>query len=152
MTANDADHEVKPLDTLIGYITEHFPNVDIATYPPDAGATAWFFSIDREKHWPNFATIVTTDEHDMEQNSNLVARGAYRLNIGVGRATFERLIDASGTYDYTAVDEVIPHPTYAKQRWIGIVNPSPATFDDIIRPLLDEAYDRVAKASRVEAD
>jgi hypothetical protein len=126
----------------------------IATYPDTLvghamGAT--FYSLDASQ-WPNFATIVTTDEHDMEQNSNLVARGAYRLNIGVGRATFERLIDASGTYDYTAVDEVIPHPTYAKQRWIGIVNPSPATFDDIIRPLLDEAYDRVAKASRVEAD
>jgi predicted DNA-binding protein (MmcQ/YjbR family) len=33
---------------------------------------------------------------------------------------------------------------YAKQRWISILNPSDATFRDVVLPLLDEAYDRVA--------
>src|SRR4051812_12784922 len=152
MPANQADHNAKPLQEVIGYITGQFPNVDVATYRPGAEPTAWFFSIDREKHWPNFATIVTTDEHDMEQNSNLEALGAYRLNIGVGRETFERLIDSSRTYDYSTIDQLMPHPTYAKQRWLGIVNPSPTTFEEIIPPLLDEAHDRVARSNRMETD
>ena len=74
-----------PLPDLIDYVTTRYEGVDTTTYPPDQSPTAWFFSRDAEKHWPNFATIVTTDEHDVEPNSNLTARGAYRLNIGLGR-------------------------------------------------------------------
>jgi hypothetical protein len=134
------------LGELVEYVSSHYPGVDVVTYPPDASPTAWFFSLDAEKHWPNFATIVTTDEHDTEPNSNLAARGAYRLNIGVGRDRFERLVDLSKSHDYTAFDVILPHPTYAKQRWLAIVNPSRATFDDVVRPLLDEAYDRIRRA------
>ncbi len=81
----------------------------------------------------------------MDQNSDLTRRGAYRLNIGVGPQTFKRLIDPTRTYDYTATDVVIPHPVYAKQRWIAIVNPTLATFDQTIKPLLDEAYLKVTR-------
>ena len=55
---------------------------------------AFFFSLDPEKHWPNFATIVTTDEHDEGAPSNLARPGVFRVNIGVGRETFERLVGA----------------------------------------------------------
>lgn len=134
-----------PREDLIDYITAHFGGVDMTTYPPDQAPTAWFFSRDAEKHWPNFATLVTTDEHDTEHTSNLNSRAAYRLNIGVGKQTFERLIDPTRSYDYAATDVVIPHPTYARQRWIAIVNPTQQTFEAEIKPLLDEAYARLAK-------
>ncbi|HEY7024805.1 MAG TPA: DUF6194 family protein [Candidatus Limnocylindrales bacterium] len=137
--------EEMPRDEVVDYITTHFESVDTATYPPDEAPTAWFFSRDAAKHWPNFATLVTTDEHDVEQNSNLEARAAYRLNIGLGRRSFERLIDPATAYDYTATNVVIPHPTYAKQRWIAIVNPTRRTFENDIRPLLDEAFERLSK-------
>jgi hypothetical protein len=140
MTQNE---DVMPLEELVNYLSSHYADVDVMTYPPEQPPTAWFFSRDADKHWPNFATIVTTDEHDTEPNSNLAARGAYRLNVGVGRESFERLIDLRRQYDYTATDEVLPHPTYAKQRWIGIVNPTRRTFDDVLKALLEEAYDRL---------
>ena len=38
------------------YIVQTYPGVDVATA---MGAT--FFSVDPETHWPNFATIVTSD-------------------------------------------------------------------------------------------
>ena len=139
--------DVMPREDVINFITSHFSGVDTTTYPPDQTPTAWFFSLDAEKHWPNFATIVTTDEHDTEPNSKLTARGAYRLNIGVKPETFERLIDPDQTYDYTATNVVIPHPTYAKQRWIGIINPSRSFFDDQIETLLHEAYRKIWKPS-----
>src|SRR3954464_10404025 len=75
---------------------------------------AMFFSLD-ESHWPNFATIVTTDEHDMGTPSDLARPGVFRLNIGVGKATFERLVGSIREPDYTALDTVLPHPVYAKQ-------------------------------------
>jgi hypothetical protein len=87
---------------------------------------------------------VTTDEHDMEHKSHLEARGAYRLNIGVGRPSFERLVDANRDYNYTATNSLMPHPVYAKQLWLAIVNPSRQTFELELKPLLDEAYARLA--------
>ena len=112
-------------DTLTSYITETFAGVDTVSA---MGAT--FFSLDPEKHWPNFATIVTTDEHDVGSPSNLDARPeAYRLNIGVSGATFERLVGGDPEPDYAAIDRLIPHPVYARQHWVAIVNPSAESFE-----------------------
>jgi hypothetical protein len=38
----------------------------------------------------------------------------------------------------------MPHPVYAKQLWLAIVNPSRQTFELELKPLLDEAYARLA--------
>ena len=120
------------------WITTVYPKTVVATA---MGAT--FFSLD-EAHWPNFATIVTTDEHDMGNPSHLARPGVYRLNIGVGKATFERLVGSMVDPDYAALDTLLPHPTYAAQLWISILNPSRATFDDVVVPLIAEAHDRLA--------
>jgi hypothetical protein len=122
-------------------ILETWPETDLVE-----ALGASFFSLDAEKHWPNFATIVTTDEHDVGTPSNLARTGVFRLNIGVGRATFERLVGDVGEQDYAAFDRILPHPVYAKQLWISIINPSDATFRDVVLPLLAEAQDRVAAA------
>lgn len=123
-------------------IRETWPETDVVE-----ALGAAFFSLDPEKHWPNFATIVTTDEHDDGTPSQLSRPGVFRLNIGVGRATFERIADASGAEpDYAAFDRLLPHPVYAKQLWISVLNPSHATFQDVVVPLLTEAHDRLATA------
>jgi hypothetical protein len=120
-------------------ILQRYPDTVIASA---MGAT--FFSLD-ESHWPNYATIVTTDEHDEGTPSRLTERpGAFRLNIGVGKETFERLTSGETAPDFAAFDTILPHPVYAKQRWISILNPSAATFRDVVLPLLDEAHDRLA--------
>jgi uncharacterized protein DUF6194 len=122
-------------------IRERYPDTDLVEA---YGAT--FFSLDPEKHWPNFATIVTTDEHDEAAPSNLARPGVFRLNIGVGRATFQRIAKAAGEPQYSAFDQLLPHPVYAKQLWISILNPSDATFRDVVLPLIAEAHDRLAAA------
>jgi hypothetical protein len=126
-------------EVVVAYIVETWPETDVVE-----AMNAWFFSLDREKHWPNYATLVTTDEHD--DASNLSRPGAFRLNMGVDRETFERVAAAAGSApDYTAVDRVMPHPVYAAQRWICIVNPSEPTFREVVMPLLRIAHDRLAK-------
>ena len=90
-------------------------------------------------------TIVTTDEHDEGAPSDVARPGAFRLNIGVGRETFERLVGSVKSPDYAAYDRLVPHPVYAKQLWISILNPSDATFRDVVVPLIAEAHDRLAE-------
>ena len=53
-------------EAITRIIRETWPETDVVENPGAA-----FFSLDPEKHWPNFATIVTTDEHDVGTPSNL---------------------------------------------------------------------------------
>ena len=132
----------------IGPTPEAIRTVLLERYPETVVAEALgatFFSLD-EKHWPNYATIVTTDEHDEGAPTDLARPGAFRLNIGVGRETFDRLVGSMEAPDYAAYDRLLPHPVYAKQHWIAILNPSDATFDDVVLPLVAEAHDRLAAA------
>jgi hypothetical protein len=136
----DLERQGPDHDSVARYITETFPGVDVVSA---MGAT--FFSLDPEKHWPNFATIVTTDEHDMGSPSNLSARpDVYRLNLGVDRATFQRYAGVDAEPDYTALDQVLPHPVYGAQHWISILNPSWATWNETVIPLIAIAHDRLA--------
>ena len=112
---------------------------------------SWFFFFDPDHLFP-FATIVTSDRYDAA--SNLERPGVYRLNVGVGRATWvsrfgeptKRVQGEHGLgsgsdaeLDFTALDTVMPHPVYGRQHWLCVLNPSEATFDSV-KPDLVEAY------------
>ena len=129
-------------DEITDWITTNYPDTVVAQA---LGAT--FFSLS-DKHWPNFATIVTTDEHDMGTPSDLARDGVFRLNIGVGRETFDRLVGSAIDPDHAVLDTVLPHPVYARQRWLAILNPSRRSFDEVVQPLIAEAHDRLARPKR----
>jgi len=131
--------------SILRFIAHAYPDADIFT-----AGSGTFMSCDGEKHWPNFATLVTSDEYDPA--SNLDRPGVYRLNIGVSKATFERVVGANPDPDYTALDQLMPHPVYAMQHWVSILNPSEATFDKLVKPLLEEAHERVSRGRRKVAD
>lgn len=122
-------------------ILERYPETVVGNA---MGAT--FFSLD-EKQWPNFATIVTTDEHDEGAPSYLARPGVFRLNIGVTKATYQRLVGSAAAPDDAAFDRLLPHPVYARQHWIAILNPSEASMRDVVWPLIEEAHDRLAAVS-----
>ncbi len=121
-----------------------------ATYPDTVTASAMgatFFSLD-ESHWPNFATIVTTDEHDVGEPSRLFRPGVFRLNIATRKETFQRLVGDMEDPDYAAFDRILPHPVYAKELWVCVLNPSRRTFEEQAKPLIAESYERLARARR----
>jgi hypothetical protein len=100
-----------------------------------------------------FVTIVTDDNYDSV--SKLSEPDAYRLNIGLTKATYTSWFGAAPTkrdehgvletgFDYSVRDKVMPHPIYASQYWVCVVTPSEATLD-IIRPLLAEAHQFAAR-------
>lgn len=122
---------------VANYITETFPGVETTT---NFGYTFFFY---RSDHMVPFATLIASDqEHD--RISNLDRPGVFRLNIGVSRETFQSLFGTAKvdvkSYDFTALDVIMPHPEYAPQNFICVLSPSEATFERI-RALLAEAYD-----------
>ncbi len=130
---------------ITDYIINTFAGVETAT---NLGYTFFFYGSDRMLP---FATIATAD-NEGDRVSNLDRPGVFRLNIGVSKPTFQSLfgtgkVDVS-TYDFTALDTIMPHPDYAPQSWICVLNPSDTTFHKL-RPLLSEAYElAVRRASR----
>jgi hypothetical protein len=148
--------------SITRYIADTFDGVDVVVASRETGApeVAWgdiFFSFDPDrdlepKHRLPFATIVTKDYGDFDCASNLNRPGVFRLNIGVSKDTYRSLFGpqqplhpgASGVvdagHDFTTVDHLMPHPVYAPQSWVCVLNPSEATFQ-AVRPLLAEAYE-----------
>ncbi len=143
-------------DAIIEYMTDTFTGIEVLrpSDGPGAGDTFFFYdpqrNIDPTRRLP-FATIVTKDYGEFDNASNLDRPDVFRLNIGVSRDTFRALFGyAPGEestertdYDYAALDRLMPHPVYAPQSFVCVLNPSPETFE-AVKPLLAEAYSIVA--------
>jgi hypothetical protein len=131
--------------------------VEVVVASADNGApeVAWgdsFFFYDPDGTTPDtqrfpFATIVTGDYDGFDTASDLNRPGVFRLNIWVGRATFHELFgDPPGpaSIDFAAIDELMPHPIYARQSWVSIINPSEASRPRV-EVLLAEAHRRAVE-------
>jgi Family of unknown function (DUF6194) len=142
-------------DAIIQYITDTFTGLDILrpTDGPGGGDNFCYYDpqhdLDPARRMP-FATIVTKDYGEFDNTSQLNRPGVFRLNIGVSRDTFRALFGyapgeestASAAYDFAALDRLMPHPVYAPQSWVCVLNPSARTFE-AVKPLLAEAYSLV---------
>ncbi len=130
------------------YIIDTFPGVETLE---NLGYVFFFYGADRMLP---FATIATSDS-DYERVTNLLRPGVFRLNIGVSRQTFQSLFGADhadvSRCDSTALDRFMPHPDYAAQNWICVLNPTEATLEQVPR-FLAEAYElaRVRDAKRAK--
>jgi hypothetical protein len=135
------------------------------TEGPGAGDTFFYYDPDHTIDLTRslaFATIVTKDYGDFDSSSKLNRPHVFRLNIGVGRDTFRALFgyapgeeSGEGTAcDHAVLDRVMPHPVYAPQLYVCVLNPSAETFETV-NPLLAEAYARAATryiSGRAERD
>ena len=126
---------------VVDYIMKTFPKVETTTA---YGYNMFFYSSDRKL---SFATLISSD-YDYDHISNLNRPGAYRLNIGVSKQTFQSLFGTDEVnvkdYDFTALDVIMPHPEYAQYHFICVLSPSEETFEEI-RALLAEAYEIAAR-------
>jgi hypothetical protein len=106
-----------------------------------------------------FATLVRGDYPSFDVESQLDRPGAFRLNLAVGRDHYQRLLGHPAAdheqhhsdYDYTEADVVLPHPVYASQGWVSIVNPGSRTADqvkELFSYALDLAGARYRRRSR----
>lgn len=151
-------------DDIITFVSA-LPGTVVFTAGPDLGSpeVAWgdsffFYEPDGLDHVPAdgrlpYATIVTKDYQGFDTASRLDRPGVFRLNVAAGRVAFERLVGyppaAHAAHheavDYAALDRLVPHPLYAAQSWVCILNPGAAAST---RELLSEAHARAAKRHR----
>jgi len=138
---------------IIAYVAEAFPGTNVVAGTGEVAAGDTFFIYDPDRNLQDkqrfpFATIVTKDYGDFDIASNLNREGVFRLNVGVSRETFRSLFHDDETYDFTALDRLMPHPVYGRQSWVCVLNPSAETFEQV-KPLLREAYEiAVARVKR----
>jgi Family of unknown function (DUF6194) len=126
-------------DGIVQYVKQTFADVEVAQPADGPGAGDTFFMLPGKKM--PFATIVTKDYGEFDNASKLDRPDVFRLNIGVSKGSFDRLLQPETTYDFSALDTLLPHPTYARQHWLCVLNPSVETFDHL-KPLLAEAHAR----------
>lgn len=93
-----------------------------------------------DDHRLPFVTIANSD-NEYDSVSNLNREGVFRINIGVSRETFKQLIGefSPESVDYTALNAFLPHPDYAAQNFICILNPSSANVA-ATKKLIEEAH------------
>jgi hypothetical protein len=122
--------------------------------PESAWGDSFFFydpdgTTEPDKRWP-FATIVVSDYPGFDESSDLHRPGVFRLNISVGRTAFTTLLGYppaahaghADEFDYAALDQLAPHPVYAAQGWVSVLNPDQT--DPQVRMLLTQAHSRAA--------
>lgn len=121
---------------MITYITEQFADVETVN------SFGYMFFFYRDERKLPFATLLAAD-YPYDHVSHLDRPGVYRLNIGVSKQTFQALfgsdpVDSRG-YDFTALDTLMPHPDYAAQSFVCVLNPGHETLIQV-QSLLAEAY------------
>jgi hypothetical protein len=123
-------------------ITDHLSSLPHVECQHQDGNTFFFTGPGRVMP---FATLVTDDGYQTPWA--LPRPGEYRLNLGVGKQKFDELFPGAigdddslvGSFSFTALDTLFPHPEYAGYGWVSLLNPSVSTFESL-KPLIAEAY------------
>jgi hypothetical protein len=127
--------------SIVRYITDTFPDVETENA---YGYTMFFYRTD---HTLSFATLIAEDT-EYDRYSNLNRPGVFRLNLGISKQSFQSLFGPDrvdpGSYDYTTLNTLMPHPEYAAQSFICVLNPGGTTLIQV-QQLLAEAYDIAVK-------
>lgn len=120
--------------------------------PPGTNGDRFYFA--GVSHRMPFATIVAHDTADFDEKSRLDRPGVFRLNIALGRAEFTRRFgyppaeaaEHWGVVDLARIGVIMPHPAYAIQGWMSVLNPPVSLL-----PELDDLLDRARRRASGEA-
>lgn len=100
-----------------------------------------------DDHTVPFVSIAETN-NEYETISDLDREGVFRINIGLPRASFRTLFPDPSTegLDYTALNVLLPHPDYASQNYVCILNPAGDNVA-LTQKLMLEAHAKAAARS-----
>lgn len=123
-------------------VIEFVSKLDNVQQEENYGYTFFFVGDD---HRLPFVTLADSD-NEYDSVSNLNREGVFRINIGVSRETFTSLLGDYNSEDieYSALNVFLPHPDYAKQNFICILNPSQDNVEKT-KALIIEAHANAKK-------
>ncbi|MCT0210306.1 DUF6194 family protein [Cyanobium sp. ULC065] len=109
---------------------------------------------------PNGVYFCTIKQHngDNDKSTSLDREDVFRLAIGLNPENYARMFGGKPTrpvkggvvateYDYTELNELMPHPIYAWISWVQILSPGRDKFREIF-PLIQEAHQEAVKRFR----
>ncbi|WP_157743147.1 DUF6194 family protein [Micromonospora coriariae] len=139
------------------------PEVAVVQADEASGAprSSWgdrFFFVGPDRRRP-FATLVGQDTAGFDEASKLDRPGVFRLSLDLGREEFERrfgyppaqFAEHRSAVDFTALDQVTPHPAYGTHGWACVLNPGPRGLAEVDR-LLAHAHHRALRRHKRSLD
>ncbi len=155
-----AEHRPQPdavadgisLEALVDEITTRFDNV----MPQRTwGELTFFYNPGQVLKRGTYVCTIKDKDGENDRASNLDRDGVYRLNFCLPRPDyFERFGHpperpgkggvVEGGWEFTKLDQLLPHPVYAWMGWVSVLNPTDQTLRTLL-PLLELSY---AKAVR----
>jgi hypothetical protein len=136
-------------------VDRHLRSMDGVVSTEAWGEIAYFYNPgQRLKRGAYFATLKQKNG-DNDRASELDRPGVWRLNFGAEKAEFAARFGppparpakggiVQGQWDFTALDQLTPHPVYGWMSWMAILSPSPESFAEC-QPLLEGAWRRAQK-------
>ncbi|MDX1737284.1 MAG: DUF6194 family protein [Alphaproteobacteria bacterium] len=142
------EREKLSVDEIAGYLTKICPGL---VFSHNWGERGLFYN--PENKLPKGIYLMTFKEKDGENDkASQIDRGnIFRLNLGLTKTSYEALFGprparpkAGGVvdvdYDFTRIDQLMPHPVYGWMGWVCILNPSVANLKKL-EPLIMESYE-----------
>lgn len=107
-----------------------------------------FFFVGDDHRIP-FVSISDSD-NDYDRVSKLDRKGVFRINIGVSRETYNTLFPdpPAPDLDYSLLDTFLPHPEYARQHFICILNPVRENAEAAVRYIVEAHALAASRLSR----
>ncbi len=135
-------------DKILNYCLQ---NLEGTVLVKSWGEKGIFYNPDHVLKRGVYILTVKEKDGDNDKGSGLNRENVYRVNLGIRKSTFAELFGAvpkrptagdvvDMDYDFTVLDEILPHPVYAWMAWICALNPSEQTFEEL-KPYIQEAYE-----------
>lgn len=135
-------------DEILKYCLE---NLDGTVIVSSWGERGIFYNPDGKLKRGVYILTVKEKDGDNDKASNLDRKDVYRVNLGIKKSTFSKMFGSipkrpgkgrsvDMDYDFSAINEMLPHPVYAWMGWICVLSPSESRFEEL-KPLIQEAYE-----------
>jgi len=137
------------IETVHRFLTHELDGV----VPKDAwGETSYFCNPGNVFERGTYFVTIKQKDGANDRASHLDRSGVWRLNIGLSKKVFFELFGpppprpgkggvVDGGWDFTAYDQLMPHPVYGWMSWVCVLKPTIAMWDRCL-PLLTDAHRR----------
>lgn len=117
------------------------------------GETSFFYNPNNLSSRGTYFCTIKENDGENDKASALHRDKVFRFNLGITRPTFLELFGnvpkrppkggvINGSYDFTQLDTLYPHPVYGWMCWVAIINPSERSFKEL-ESLISESYQLV---------